>query len=381
MPHQPPLHQSTPRFAFRPLSLLVLGLGAWLGSAQAQVSANTANIIPGASAIGLINGQGAGSATGMGAAVPGMGTPGLPMTTPPVLPQRPDIGAQDASRTLPTALRAPKPEAPSQFQRFVQESTGKLLPVFGANLFDNPLAYAADSATAAPGEYLLGTGDEVRINISGAFDYAGSQTVDRNGQISLPKIGTLNLAGVQVKDLEATVRKQVATVFTNVTVNASLGKLRGVTVYVVGQARQPGTYSLTSLSTLVNAVFASGGPGANGSLRKITLKRGGKTVTTLDLYDFIAKGDKGRDALLQPGDVITIPPAGPRVALTGATDMGAIYELRDGTTVQDLLAIGGGVPALASAQKALVERIDPQQPSAPPPAGSHAHQGLPRAGR
>ena len=365
MPHQPPLHQPTPRFVFRPLSLLVLGLGAWLGSAQAQVSANTANIIPGASAIGLINGQGAGSATGMGAAVPGMGTPGLPMTTPPVLPQRPDIGAQDASRTLPTALRAPKPEAPSQFQRFVQESTGKLLPVFGANLFDNPLAYAADSATAAPGEYLLGTGDEVRINISGAIDYAGSQTVDRNGQISLPKIGTLNLAGVQVKDLEATVRKQVATVFTNVTVNASLGKLRGVTVYVVGQARQPGTYSLTSLSTLVNAVFASGGPGANGSLRNITLKRGGKTVTTLDLYDFIAKGDKGRDALLQPGDVITIPPAGPRVALTGATDMGAIYELRDGTTVQDLLAIGGGVPALASAQKALVERIDPQQPSAP----------------
>lgn len=365
MPHQPPLHQPTPRFVFRPLSLLVLGLGAWLGSAQAQVSANTANIIPGASAIGLINGQGAGSATGMGAAVPGMGTPGLPMTTPPVLPQRPDIGAQDASRTLPMALRAPKPEAPSQFQRFVQESTGKLLPVFGANLFDNPLAYAADSATAAPGEYLLGTGDEVRINISGAIDYAGSQTVDRNGQISLPKIGTLNLAGVQVKDLEATVRKQVATVFTNVTVNASLGKLRGVTVYVVGQARQPGTYSLTSLSTLVNAVFASGGPGANGSLRNITLKRGGKTVTTLDLYDFIAKGDKGRDALLQPGDVITIPPAGPRVALTGATDMGAIYELRDGTTVQDLLAIGGGVPALASAQKALVERIDPQQPSAP----------------
>jgi protein involved in polysaccharide export with SLBB domain len=295
----------------------------------------------------------------------GAPAPALGLVQTPVLPQRPDIGAQDASRSPLTPLRAPQPQAPSQFQRFVQESTGKLLPVFGANLFDNPLAYAADNATAAPGEYLLGTGDEVRINISGALDYAGSQTVDRNGQISLPKIGTLNLAGVQVKDLEATVRKQVATVFTNVTVNASLGKLRGVTVYVVGQARQPGTYNLTSLSTLVNAVFASGGPGANGSLRQITLKRGGKTVTTLDLYDFIAKGDKGRDALLQPGDVITIPPAGPRVALTGATDLGAIYELKDGTTVQDLLAIGGGVPALASAQKALIERIDPQQVGAP----------------
>jgi len=286
----------------------------------------------------------------------------------PVLPQRPDLGAQDAaSRAVLNTQRQVilQPQAPNQFQRFVQESTGKLLPLFGANLFDNPLAYAADSATAAPGEYVLGPGDEVRVSITGPLDYAGSQTVDRNGQISLPKVGTLNLAGVQVKDLEAAVRKQVATVFTNVTVNASLGKLRGITVYVVGQARQPGTYNLTSLSTLVNAVFASGGPNANGSLRQITLKRGGQTVTTLDLYDFIAKGDKGRDALLQPGDVITIPPAGPRVALTGATDLGAIYELKDGTSVQDLLAIGGGVPALAIQQKALLERIDPQQPGAP----------------
>jgi protein involved in polysaccharide export with SLBB domain len=338
---------------------LCLGLSSWVLPAQAQVSAAA-----------LLQAQTGASATpgatlGAMPMAAGAPAPALGLVQAPVLPQRPDIGAQDASRSPLTPLRAPQPQAPSQFQRFVQESTGKLLPVFGANLFDNPLAYAADSATAAPGEYLLGTGDEVRINISGALDYAGSQTVDRNGQISLPKIGTLNLAGVQVKDLEATVRKQVATVFTNVSVNASLGKLRGVTVYVVGQARQPGTYSLTSLSTLVNAVFASGGPGANGSLRQITLKRGGKTVTTLDLYDFIAKGDKGRDALLQPGDVITIPPAGPRVALTGATDLGAIYELKDGTTVQDLLAIGGGVPALASAQKALIERIDPQQAGAP----------------
>jgi len=363
MHKQPPL----PRPAFRSLSLLALSLGAWLGAAQAQVPAN----FTGTSAAGLVNGQQAGSVTGIGATALGAtGTaamPSLPGTTAPVMAPRPDLGAQDAPAMRATQLapRPAKPEAPSQFQRFVQESTGKLLPVYGANLFENPQAYSADSATAAPGEYLLGTGDEVRITIAGAIDYAGSQTVDRNGQISLPKIGTLNLAGVQVKDLEAAVRKQVATVFTNVTVNASLGKLRGVTVYVVGQARQPGTYNLTSLSTLVNAVFASGGPGANGSMRRITLKRGGKTVTTLDLYDFIAKGDKGRDALLQPGDVITIPPAGPRVALTGATDLGAIYELRDGTTVQDLLAIGGGVPALASAQKALVERIDPQQPSAP----------------
>lgn len=354
-----PIFKRTTRLA---LATLSAGLAA-TALAQFAPAAQPAAAAAAQSAVGLPGTGTFGTATGTALGTVGTPQPGLVQL--PTLPARPDLGAQDASRNALTPLRAPKPQVPSQFQRFVQESTGKLLPVFGANLFDNPLAYAADSAIAAPGEYLMGTGDEVRINISGAFDYAGSQTVDRNGQISLPKIGTLNLAGVQVKDLEATVRKQVATVFTNVTVNASLGKLRGVTVYVVGQARLPGSYNLTSLSTLVNAVFASGGPGTNGSLRNITLKRGGKTVTTLDLYDFIAKGDKSRDALLQPGDVITIPPAGPRVALTGATDMGAIYELKDGTTVQDILAIGGGVPTLASAQKALVERIDPLQPGAP----------------
>ena len=299
------------------------------------------------------------------AAQGGMGQAGMGQALGLVIPQRPDLGAQDAQRKALSPLHAPEPQAPNQFQRFVQDNTGQLLPVFGSKLFDNPLAYAADNAAPAPGEYVLGPGDEVRIQIWGATDFAGNQTLDRNGQINLPKIGNVNLAGVQVKDLESTLRKQIATVLTNVSVNASLGKLRGITVYVVGQARQPGTYNLSSLSTLINAVFASGGPGNQGSMRKIELKRGGKTVTTLDLYDFIAKGDKSKDAALQPGDVISIPPAGPRVALTGATDHRAIYELAPSTTLQDLLAMGGGLPALASAQKAVLERIDPTRASAP----------------
>jgi protein involved in polysaccharide export with SLBB domain len=107
-------------------------------------------------------------------------------------------------------------------------------------------------------------------------------------------------------------------------------------------------------------VFASGGPNTNGSMRQIELKRGGKTITTLDLYDFIAKGDKSKDAALQPGDVIMIPPAGPRMALVGATDHGAIYELKAGAKVKDILALGGGLSALASQQKALLERIGVQ---------------------
>jgi len=323
---------------------------AW---AQAQNSGNAAMLDAQPTQV-----SNAGGMTPMGAAgQTGTVQPGLQQ---PLMPTRPDFGAQDAQRYKLSPLSAPKKQTPSQFQKFVQESTGKLLPLFGASLFDNPMAYAADAAAPASAEYVLGPGDEVRIQIWGSVDFAGNQTLDRNGQISLPKIGAINLGGIQVKDLEPTLKKQVATVFNNVNVNAALGKLRGITVYVVGQASQPGTYNLNSLSTLVNVVFASGGPNANGSMRHIELKRGGKTITTLDLYDFVAKGDKSKDAFLQPGDVIMIPPAGPRMALVGATDHGAIYELKAGSQVKDVLALGGGLSALASQQKALLERISAQ---------------------
>ena len=333
----------------RTISTLILaGLGLFAQGAMAQMTPDTAAALQAAQ-----GGKTLDLATNPAAA----GVTGFTGDSAPKLATTPDLGAADVQRGIKTPLFVPKPQAPSQFQRFVQTSTGQLLPHFGVNLFENPSAYSADAAAPAPSEYVLGPGDEVRIQIWGSVDFAGNQTLDRSGQISLPKIGVINLNGVQVKNLETTLRKQVGLVFNNINLNASLGKLRGITVYVVGQAQQPGTYNLNSLSTLVNAVFASGGPGVNGSMRNIELKRSGRTVTTLDLYDFIAQGDKSKDAPLQPGDVIMIPPAGPRVALTGATDHAAIYELKNGNTVQDVLALGGGLPSLATAQKALLERI------------------------
>ena len=247
----------------------------------------------------------------------------------------------------------------SQFQRFVQESTGRLLPMFGRELFDNRDAYAAAASTLpTPDDYLLGPGDEVRLQVWGPVDFNSSLTIDRNGQVNVPKVGVVTLAGVAVRDLEKTLRSHLGKVFTNFQASASLGRLRGIQVYVVGQAQQPGTFHLSSLSTLVSALFASGGPNANGSMRNIELKRAGKTISTIDLYDFIARGDKSRDLSLLSGDVIVIPPVGPRVAVTGAFDQAAIYELKTGvTSVGDILSLGGGVPALATAQKALLERI------------------------
>ena len=269
---------------------------------------------------------------------------------------RTEFGAINAVRSAPL---------PNQFQRFVQQSTGTALPLFGSSLFNNPGAYSADSAAPAPSEYILGPGDEVRLQIWGTFDFSGTFVLDRNGQINLPKVGVVNLVGVQLKDLEAVLLKKVGTVFNNVSLNATLGKLRGITVYVVGQAIQPGTYNLSSLSTLVNALFVSGGPSEKGSMRNIELKRGGRTITTLDLYDFISKGDKSKDATLMPGDIIMIPPAGKRMALVGATDHAAIYEFKNGDKLRDVLALGGGLSTLASHQDASAERINPQDSQTP----------------
>lgn len=249
---------------------------------------------------------------------------------------------------------------PNQFQLFVQETTGRLLPTFGRDLFDSNQAFSADNALPVPPDYVLGPGDEVQLQVSGPVDFSANPTLDRNGQVTLPKVGAVTLAGVAARDLEKTLKIHLGKVFTNFQLNANLGRLRGIQVYVVGQALRPGTYHLSSLSTLVTALFASGGPGANGSMRNIELKRGNRTVSTLDLYDFIARGDKSRDTALLPGDIIVIPAVGPRVAITGALDQAAIYELKQPlSTVGEILALGGGVPALATAQKALLERIAP----------------------
>ncbi len=269
--------------------------------------------------------------------------------------------AATAEEPLPRMRPPARVTPPSQFQRFVQEATGRLLPVYGSELFELPQGYVPDTALPAPADYILGPGDEVRVQVWGSLDYNGSHTIDRNGQITLPKVGVFTLAGVPMRDLESVLRNQIGKVFTNFKVNANLGRLRSIQVYVVGQAQQPGTYKLSSMSTLVNALFASGGPTANGSMRNIQLKRAGQTVTTIDLYDFIAKGDKGRDLPLQAGDVIVIPPVGPRVAVTGALDQAAIYELKGSTTVGDILNLSGGVPVLASLSRALIERIDSTQ--------------------
>lgn len=259
----------------------------------------------------------------------------------------------------PAVERLKADEQPNIFQRYVQQTTGRSLPIYGQNLFSAPQGYAPITQAPVPNDYILGPGDEIRLQVWGAVDLQHSLVIDRHGQIHLPKVGVINLTGVRAGDLESVLRSKIDRIYTNFNLNATLGRLRSIQIYVVGQARQPGTYTVSSLSTLINALFEVGGPSSSGSMRHIELKRGGRLVGKIDLYDFIARGDRSGDVPLQPGDVIVIPPVGPRVAVLGAFDHSAIYELKGADSIGEVLALGGGVSVLTNPGNALLERIDP----------------------
>ncbi|HZE91077.1 MAG TPA: SLBB domain-containing protein [Rhizobacter sp.] len=255
---------------------------------------------------------------------------------------------------------APKP---SEFQKFVELATGRQLPVFGADFFTT----AADSFSPVDNvpvaaDYIVGPGDEIMVRAWGAIDVDYRATVDRNGQLNLPKVGSFTVAGVKASELEKHLSAQISRLYTNFTLNVTLGQLRGVKVFVVGPARLPGVYTVSSQSTLLSAVVAAGGPGPNGSMRKVLLRRNGGVVSELDIYEFLVQGDKSKDLQLAAGDVVVFQPVGPRVALTGALDTPAIYELKTAQEpVRDVLRYAGGSPVLANPNKVQVERIDPRQ--------------------
>ncbi len=249
----------------------------------------------------------------------------------------------------------------TEFQRFVEESTGKALPLFGYQLFNQPGQYAPVLSAPVPGSYLLGPGDELVLQTFGLVDMAERLVLDREGKVNIPRVGPLMLAGMPFAAAEKALTAHIGKVYTNFTLSLSMGRVRSIEVFVVGQARQPGKHIVSGLSTLINALFETGGPAINGSLRQVQLRRGGQTIATVDLYKFLAKGDTTTDIKLQSGDIIVIPPAGARAALLGMINMPAIYELKAGESVQEVLDLSGGLPVLASPQEALLERLNAQR--------------------
>lgn len=253
----------------------------------------------------------------------------------------------------------------TSFQSFVQSATGKSLPLYGYNLFERN-RYPSITDVPVPANYVVGPGDELDLKIWGAVDIGIRLPVDRQGQITVPKVGPITVAGVKVGELDDYLKKQVGKVYTNFELNASVGRLRTIQIFVVGQARNPGAYTVSSLSTLISAIFESGGPASTGSMRKIELVRSGTKVASIDLYKFIQSGDTAADTRLLPGDVIVVPAAGPRVALTGAIDNQYIFELSaPQETVAQILGYSSSSTTLTTPHKMLVERVDNQKSKGP----------------
>jgi len=257
------------------------------------------------------------------------------------------------------AVRRLPPEPDIEFQDFVSSTLGYRLPIFGQNLFHNiPSTFAPLDRVPVTPDYLIGPGDELLIRAWGQIDVNYRATVDRTGTIYLPKVGAISVAGVRYDQINDVVRAAIGRVFKNFDLSVTMGRLRSIQVFVVGQVRRPGSYTVSSLSTLVNALFASGGPSNRGSMRQIELKRQGKTITTFDLYDLLARGDKSHDVQLLPGDVIYVAPVGPLVALAGSVNIPGIYELREHETFGDVLSYAGGMTTTAGGQHAFVDRIE-----------------------
>jgi protein involved in polysaccharide export with SLBB domain len=280
-----------------------------------------------------------------------------------------NTGAQRNRAQGETPLRRTEPlppPRPTEFQRFVEGATGRMLPIFGSTFF----AQAADTFQSldnvpVSADYTIGPGDEIITRAWGSIDVDYRSTVDRNGMLNLPKVGSFNVAGVKAADLERNLRAQIGRLYTNFDLSVSLGQLRGLRVFIVGPATRPGVVTLSSQSTLLSAIVAAGGPNPSGSMRKVLLRRDGKIISELDVYEFLGQGDKSKDVQLVAGDVIVFQPAGPRVAVTGALDTPAIFELKsDNEPIRDVLRYAGGAPVLANPNRVQLERIDPSQPLA-----------------
>jgi len=264
----------------------------------------------------------------------------------------------ERTQNAPERMRPAAREDRIEFQDFVLQSTGRELPIFGADLFRQaPSTFAPVDNIPVTADYVVGPGDEILIRAWGQIDVDYSARVDSNGTISIPKVGVLNVSGIKYQDLTPFLKTAFGRTFRNFELTATLGRLRSIQIFVVGQAKRPGTYTVSSLSSLVTALFAVGGPSAKGSMRSIQLKRGNRVVADLDLYDLLVSGDKSHDAQLLPGDVIYIPPVGPLAAVTGSVNVPAIYELKPGAPLSDLVRWAGGLATTAEGQKVTVERI------------------------
>lgn len=341
-----PISVSMPRPLLRPVAALILSvlaamlMGLTTNPAQAQILST--------------------AATEGGPAQDNAAATGGPVRLRQAAEASQPTGAAQAFETRDRPAELLAPYVPGEFERFVQSHAGPGAEVrrFGAELISGGFdGRASESSPLVPTDYLIAPGDEVLLTLWGSVDADLRLIVDRGGRISVPRVGTIQVAGVRHADLQDVVSRRVGQLFKNFQLSVTLGQLRGIRVLVTGFVQRPGSYTVTSLSTVVTALMRAGGPGSSGSFRVIDLRRDGQQVATFDLYDLLLKGDRSADRVLQAGDVIHVGPVGVQAGFVGSVNKAVVLELKAGETVADALRIAGGFSAVADRNRLAIERL------------------------
>jgi protein involved in polysaccharide export with SLBB domain len=298
---------------------------------------------------------------GQSTAAPGNAPTDGPSGGPIRLRQATPAAAAQVPKGLPRRIDPQPPRPPDEFESFVQKlADNKELRRFGTELIAEGASQpeVADFSPLVPADYLIQPGDEVSLLLWGSVDADLRLVVDRSGRVSVPRVGAIMLAGVRYADLPAVISQRVALVFKGFQLSVSLGQLRGIRIYITGFVTHPGAYTVSSLTTLTAALIRAGGPSSAGSFRNIQLRRGGEAATHFDFYRFLLGGDRSGDRVLQTDDVIHVDAVGPQVALIGSVNQPAIYEIRSGEAIEDVLRMVGGFGPVADTTRLSLERLE-----------------------
>ncbi len=269
-------------------------------------------------------------------------------------------GLTDEQATLRLRVEPAFRKVDIRLTRLPLRKTGsEALRPFGYDLFNRPTStFAPVTNVPVPSDYIVGAGDELDVQLYGNQNRMLRLIVGRDGRIGFPELGPISVGGQTFNSVKADVESRVARQMIGVRASVSMGDTRAIRVFVVGEVNKPGSYTISGLGTITSALFASGGVKPIGSLRKVQLKRQGTVVRQLDLYDLLIRGDTTDDAKLLQGDVIFIPPVGSTVSVDGEVKRPAIYEIKNESTVADVLQLAGGLTPEADASSAALTRID-----------------------
>ena len=230
---------------------------------------------------------------------------------------------------------------------------------FGYDLFNGePTTFAPVTDIPVSSDYLIGPGDTIKVQLYGKENKQLDLLVDRDGSIRFPELGPVSVSGLTFAELRESLSQVIKQQMIGVEANITMGDLRSIRIFVAGDAYKPGSYTVSSLSTMTQALFVAGGLNEIGSLRNVQLKRNGKLIGTLDLYDLLMRGDASGDLRLQSGDVVFIPAVGGLVTVDGEVRRPAIYEIRNNETMADVITMAAGLKAGAYPKASSVERYN-----------------------